>query len=336
MPRPPLREVAHRAGVSEPTVSRVLNGRVGVADGTRAKVVEALADLGFHDIPEPSAVRTGVVGLITGELTNPVFGEMSEGIITRLARHGLVTNLGVATRNLISEERYIDEFVTRGVDGLVMIAGAHARTDADAAMYARLVERDIPFVLVNGREIGLEVPYVWCDESLGAQRAVQHLLSLGHRRIGAVLGQRLYVGTVRHDAGVRAAIEGHVELHDTDIVSAPFTYEGGLAGARQLLARGITGIICANDLMALGAVAAARQRTLSVPDDVSIVGYDGTDFSATTDPALTTLRQPFDDMGELIADALVSEIDRSRRFRDSYVFAPELIVRASTGAAKVD
>lgn len=333
MSRPPLRDVATLAGVSEPTVSRVMNGREGVAAGTRAKVVEALAEFGFHDIPDPSAIRTGVVGVITGELTNPVFGELSEAVITRLARHGLVATLGVATRNLTPESRYVDEFVSRGIDGLVMIAGGHARMDGDMSLYDQLAERDLPFVLVNGEDIGVDVPYVIADEAIGAERAVQHLLSLGHERIGAVLGQRMYVGTTRHELGVRRAAAGRVDVADTDIVSAPFTYEGGRAGARQLLTRGITAIVCANDLMALGAVAAVRQSGLSVPNDVSIVGYDGTDFTATSDPALTTLRQPFDDMGELIADALVSEIDRSRRFRDRYVFAPELIVRSSTGSA---
>jgi alanine racemase len=90
-------------------------------------------------------------------------------------------------------------------------------------------------------------------------------------------------------------------------------------------------LVCGNDLIAVGAIWAARSLGLRVPDDVSVVGYDGTDFTATCDPPLTTVRQPFGDMAVLIADALVSEIDRSRRFRDIYVFAPELIARGSTG-----
>ncbi len=331
MTRPPLRDVASLAGVSEPTVSRVLNGRAGVAEATRTRVVAALADLGFTEVPEPGEIRTGVVGLITGELTNPVFGELSQTITNRLARHGLVATLGVAARNLTPEERYVDEYISAGVDGLVIVAGAHARTDGEIGLYERIVERNLALVLVNGSNLGLDIPYIWSDESLGAARAVEHLHSLGHRHIGAVLGQPMYIGSIRHEAGYRRGLHSAgITPDDGAVVSAPFTYEGGVAGGRKLIERGVTAILCANDLMALGVVAAARQAGLEVPGSISVVGYDGTDFSATSDPALTTLRQPFDDMGELIADALVSEIEGSRRFRDTYIFEPDLIVRSST------
>ena len=331
MSRPPLRDVATLAGVSEPTVSRVLNGRAGVADATRSRVVDALANLGFTEVPEPGAVRTGMVGVITGELTNPVFGELSQTIATRLARHGLIATLGVAARNLTPEERYVDEFIASGVDGIVMIAGSHARTDVDVSVYEQIVERNVALVLVNGAHLGLDIPYVWTDESLGAARAVDHLRSLGHTNIGAVVGQPMYVGSVRHQAGYERGMSVAGLTPDAGaLVSAPFTYEGGVAGGRKMIERGITAVLCANDLMALGVVAAARQAGLEVPRDFSVVGYDGTDFTATSDPALTTLKQPFDDMGELVADALASEIDGTHRFRDTFVFEPDLIVRNST------
>ncbi len=333
MNRPPLREVARRAGVSEPTVSRVLNGRTGVASATRHRVVEALESLGFTEVPEPGSPRRGAVGVICGELTNPVFPAIAHTIIERLARHDLVATLGVATTDLFGEERYVEEFLAVGVDGIVFVAGRHAELPADLQLYRDLVDREIPIVLVNGGETALPVPHVWSDEGIAAQRGVEHLSALGHTRIGCVLGSRRYRPTHRFIEGYERAM-GALGLELIPIVETAFTLEGGRAGARRLLSDDVTGLICANDLMAMGAVAAARTSGRSVPADVSVIGYDGTDSFATTDPPLTTLRQPFADMGDMVAEALRSEIIGARRFRDHYVFAPELVARASTGAAR--
>jgi alanine racemase len=230
------------------------------------------------------------------------------------------------------EERYVQEFLATQVDGVVFVAGHHAEVEGDLSCYEQLVDHGMPFVLVNGAQTGFAVPHVWSDEAVAAERGVEHLLALGHQRIGCVLGSRRYVPTLRFINGHRRAMEaaGH-EVGEDAVVETSFTLEGGQAGARRLMNRGYTGLICGNDLIAIGAVWAARKLGLRVPGEVSVVGYDGTDFTATSDPPLTTLRQPFDDMAELVAAAVVSEIDGSRRFRDSYVFAPELIARSSTG-----
>ncbi len=334
MQRPPLQRIAEIARVSPATVSRVLNGRPGVTDTTRAKVTAALATLGFEDLPSPRPTRRGAVGLITGELDNPVFPELAHGIMRRLARHGLVATVGVAERNLSSEQRLVEEFCGVGVDGIVFVAGHHAEVGGDHSGYVRLAEQGVPFVLVNGADTGLDVPHAWVDERIAARLAVEHLASLGHRRIGCILGTNRYVPTERFSAGYADAMQdGGLTVPSDPIVHTSFTFEGGLASGRELIERGFTGLVCGNDLMALGAIAAARRAGHEVPGDVSVVGYDGTFISAVSDPPLTTLRQPFDDMGELVADALVSEIDHGRRFRQKFVFDPVLIVRGSTGTA---
>jgi DNA-binding LacI/PurR family transcriptional regulator len=295
-------------------------------------VVAALAQLGFTDVPESGPTRRGSVGIISGELTNPVFGELVHAVTGRLAGHGIVASTGVAATGLMPEERYIQEFLAARVDGMVFVAGHHAEDRGDLSCYQQLIEREIPFVLVNGGETGLAAPHILSDEAIAAERGVEHLVALGHERIGCVLGARRYLPTLRFIAGYRRGMEAAGLAPGQDaIVETAFTLEGGQAGARRLIGRGFTGLVCGNDLIAVGAIWAARSLGLRVPDDVSVVGYDGTDFTATCDPPLTTVRQPFGDMAVLIADALVSEIDRSRRFRDIYVFAPELIARGSTG-----
>ncbi len=328
--RPPLKQIAELAGVSEPTVSRVLNGRTGVAPTTRDKVVAALHSIGFDRVPEPQAVRSSVVGIVCGDFLNPVFSTFVHHISNDLARSGYLTTVAVTDRNLNPEERCVDELVRNNVDGIVFIGGRHAELGADRRHYERLVDAAIPIVFVNGSPTELDVPHVWCDEQVGARKAVEHLIRLGHSRIGCLLGPRSYTPTERFITGYRQVLAEHdLDEPDGAITDAPFTLAGGRAAANRLLDIGITALLAGNDLMALGAVVAAEQRPEG--PQLSVVGYDGTDFTTLSNPPLTTLRQPFEDMSKLIAEAVLSEIDGPKRYRDRFVFEPQLIVRESTG-----
>jgi DNA-binding LacI/PurR family transcriptional regulator len=328
MDRPPLKQVAALAGVSEPTVSRVLNGREGVGSATRERVIAALGSLGFHEVPEPRPPRRDVIGLVCGEFLNPVFPTFVHHISTELARRSYLTSIMVTDRDLAPEDRCVRELEQSGVDGLVFIAGLHAEVDGDLGHYRRLHDQGTPIVLVNGAATDLDVPHVRCDEGAGACQAVSHLVKLGHTRIGCLLGSSRYVPTTRFIAGYREMMARHgLPEPDDAIVETAFTLEGGRAGATRLLDAGITAMIAGNDLMALGAVLASRVRSGS---PVSVIGYDGTDMTQVTDPPLTTLRQPFEDMAQLIVDAILSEVDGSQRYRDQYVFEPQLVARGTT------
>lgn len=328
MERPPLKQVAELAGVSEPTVSRVLNGREGVRAATRERVVAVLQSLGFDEVPEPRRPRRGVIGLVCGEFLNPVFPTFVHHISTELARRGYLTSIVVTDRELAPEDRCVRELEQTGVDGMIFIAGHHAEADGDLTHYRRLHAEGIPIVLVNGMATDLDVPHVRCDEGAGARRAVSHLIKLGHTRIGCLLGPSRYVPTTRFIAGYRETMAAHGFAEPVDaIVETAFTLEGGRAGATRLLDDGFTAMIAGNDLMALGAVMASRGRD---EPPVSVVGYDGTDMTQLTDPPLTTLRQPFEDMAQLIVDAIACEIEGDRRCRDHYVFEPQLIARGTT------
>jgi DNA-binding LacI/PurR family transcriptional regulator len=326
--------VAALAQVSTPTVSRVLNGRPGVAAATRNRVISALVELGFTDVPEPRAVRRGVIGLVCGELSNPVFPTLVDRIATHLARRGHLTTVAMTEPDLSPEERCIQEFVHTGTDGIVFLGGRQAEIGGDLDHYRDLIAAEIPFVFVNG-DADLEVPLIYCDERVAAVKAVTHLLHLGHRQIGAVVGMSRYVPTARIIDGYRSTLaEAGVPQPEGAVISTAFTLEGARAGATILWQRGITGVITGNDLMALGAVQAAAALGLDVPGEVSVVGYDGTDFSGYTDPPLTTLRQPFDQMARLVADAILAEIEGSTQFRHRYVFEPELVARRSSGPGR--
>jgi DNA-binding LacI/PurR family transcriptional regulator len=332
VPRPPLKTVAALAGVSEPTVSRVINGRQGVSDTTRGRVLDALRTLGYEEVPEPRAARRQVIGVVCGEFVNPVFPTLVHHIATELGRRGYLTEIAVTDRDLVTEERCIDELVQNGVDGVVLIGGRHTEVGGDLSHYRRVHESGIGIVFLNGAATDLPVPHIRCDEGAGARKAVAHLIELGHTRIGCLLGPAEFVPTARFVEGYRATMAHHGLPEPADaIVETAFTLEGGRAGATRLLDQGITAMIAGNDLMALGAVLAARVRN---DDRISVVGYDGTDMTMFTDPPLTTLRQPFEDMAQLTAASIVGELDGSHRLCDHYVFEPQLLARETTRALR--
>lgn len=331
-----LIDVAARAGVSEATVSRVMNARDGVAPETRRHVLAVLGDMGYEPPGLREASQVGLVGLLLPELDNPIFPAYAQAIESRLLNRGFVTILCCAGRSRASEDDYVPTLVDHGVAGLVIVSGRHADLDGDHDIYRQLHRRRFPMVFVNGDVPGLGVPSVSSDETHAATVAVEHLAHLGHRRIGLLTGPTHYLPVVRRLEGFRAAVAG-LGLDDDDelVVSTMFTVEGGRYGARRLLDAGATAIVAANDVMALGAVRAARDLDLEVADDVSVVGYDDTELMAYTDPPLTTVRQPVEAISSHAVEVLLAQIDRQPYGVATIVVQPELIVRASTAPVRL-
>ncbi len=333
--RPPrLRDVAELAGVSEPTVSRVLNGRTGVARATRDKVVDALAELGFDDAPPPVRSRSSVIGMLSGALTNPVFPLMISHIGSKLAAEGYLCTIALVDERQNPEERCIAEFIRAGVDGVIVVGGRHAELEADLSHYNDLIRRNIALVLVNGRATDLDVPHIRCDEGAATRLGVTHLTHLGHQRIGCIVGGERYATTARTIDGYWTALaDAGIRKKAGRVVHTEFTFEAARAVATRMIDDGFTGFVTSNDQMALGVITAARAVGLSVPEDISVVGYDGTDFTAFTQPPLTTLRQPFEDMAALVSNSMLAELREDRTCRDHFVFEAELLARESSGPA---
>lgn len=330
-----LADIAAQAGVSEATVSRVLNAKPGVAEATRQAVLTALDVLGYE---RPARLRrrpAGLVGLIVPELENPIFPRFAQVIETALAGHGYTAVLCTQTPGGVYEDDYTQMLLERGVSGIIFVSGVHADTTTDVSRYVRLRDRGLPIVLVNGYIDGVEAPFVSNDDVASMDLAVAHLAALGHTRIGLALGPARYVPVIRKVTGFRAAMLSHLGVDDVDgfVEYSLFSVEGGAAAARRLLDAGCTAVISGSDLMALGAVRAVRERGLDVPADVSVVGYDDSMLIAFTDPPLTTIRQAVEPMGAAAVRALLDEIAGVPAPCAEYVFRPELVVRGSTGAA---
>jgi DNA-binding LacI/PurR family transcriptional regulator len=329
-----LADVAQKAGVSEATVSRVLNSKPGVSEATRAAVVTALDVLGYERPTQLRRERARLIGLVLPELQNPIFPALAEVVGGALAQRGLTPVLCTRTMGGLSEANYVQMLLEQQVSGMVFAGGHYAEADAPHEHYQRLIDVRLPVVLVNAASDDLDFPRVSTDDAVAVEQAFGHLASLGHERIGIALGPADHVPSRRKLAAFgriaermgRPGGDGYVER-------TMFSIEGGQAAAGRLIDRGITGIVCASDVMALGAIRAARRAGLSVPGQVSVVGYDDSPLMSCTEPPLSTVRQPIEAMGRAAVAMLVSQIEGATVAHDELLFEPELVVRGSTGSA---
>lgn len=333
-----LADIAAQAGVSEATVSRVLNGKPGVAATTRQSVLAALDLLGYERPVRLRHRSAGLVGLITPELENPIFPALAQIIGQALTRQGYTPVLATQTPGGSTEDELTEMLVDRGVSGIIFVSGLHADTTADTERYEQLRAQGVPFVLVDGFSPKVRAPFISPDDRAAMGLAVTHLVSLGHTDIGLALGPTRFVPVQRKIEGfVRAMRDqfglGDDEIHDRLVQHSLYTLEGGQAAATALLDRGCTAVVCASDMMALGAIRAARQRGLEVPDDISVVGFDDSPLIAFTDPPLTTVRKPVPAMGQAAVNTLLEEIAGTPAPQSEFVFMPELVVRGSTASA---
>ncbi|QMU76059.1 LacI family transcriptional regulator [Streptacidiphilus sp. PB12-B1b] len=332
-----LADIAAQAGVSEATVSRVLNGKPGVSATTRQMVLAALDVLGYERPVRLRQRSAGLIGLITPELSNPIFPAFTQVIEQVLTRYGYTPVLCTQTPGGSTEDELVELLVERGVTGIVFISGLHADTTADTERYARLNGKGVPFVMINGYSSRISAPFISPDDRAAMHMAVQHLAGLGHERIGLAVGPARFVPVERKLEGFADAMGTAFGLDAAGVAElvqhSLFTVEGGQAAATALLDRGCTAIVCGSDLMAFGAIRGVRARGLAVPRDVSVVGFDDSPLIAFADPPLTTIRQPVEAMGAAAVNVLLEEISGNPAQRGEFVFQPELVVRGSTAAA---
>jgi DNA-binding LacI/PurR family transcriptional regulator len=328
-----LSDVAKQAGVSVATVSRVLNGRPGISDSTRAAVLTALDVIGYERPTQLRTRRARMVGLIVPELQNPIFPAIAEVVGGALAQRGFNAVLCTRTGSM-SEADYVDMLLERQVSGMIFAGGQYAEAEAPHDHYARLLRLRLPVVLLNAAAEHLDFPRVSTDDAVATQQAFAHLVSLGHERIGLVLGPADHVPSQRKLAAFEQAATNAGLSHDGGLVErAMFSLEGGHAATSRLISRGATGIICASDPLALGAVRAARRGGLTVPSDLSVVGYDDSAFMTCVDPPLTTVRQPIEAIGRAAVAMLARQMEGSTVATEELFFEPELVARGSTAAA---
>ncbi|MCX5533086.1 LacI family transcriptional regulator [Streptomyces sp. NBC_00006] len=321
-----IAHIAALAGVSVPTVSRVLNGRPGVSDGTRARIEELISEHGYR---KTSDNRQKFVELIFRELKSMWVGEIIRGVeeVARRNRAGVI----VSKFGLHDADASVDDTVGRRP---LCVLSVFQLPEAERE---RLRAKGIPYVVFDPMDdVPDGVPYVGATNFKGGRSAARHLIALGHRCI-ALIGGPDHAFCLARAAGYRSAMEAAGLPVDPDAtVRGPLTREGGQAAARALLGRTDrpTAIVTANDMQALGVYQAAREAGLRVPQDLGVVGFDDMPVAVWADPPLTTVRQPLDEMAAS-ATELALALGRGERVRQLGVeIATELVVRESTAAPR--
>jgi LacI family transcriptional regulator len=303
-------DVAARAGVSSATVSYVVNnGPRPVAEATRARVLAAIAELSYH----PDAVarslrarRSRALGLVVPDNANLFFAELAHRLESAAALHGYSILLCNSQEDLENERKHLATLRDRRVDGIVLIP-----TDATGGYDHPWID-DIPVLALDRVPLGWRGDAVHTDGYAGGKLAVEHLLSLGHRRIGLIHGPPKLTHARDRLKGNLDALAALGEAHNRQYQDeGNFDYAGGWAAARALLAlpERPTALCCGNDALAVGALALAHAAGLRVPDDVSIAGFDNVPIAAFTVPALTTIAQPYGDMATKAIELLLDRIE---------------------------
>ena len=339
MPKPAPRritivDVARHAQVSTTAVSKVLRNAYGASPAMRAKVREAIAELGYR----PSAAARGLrgqtytIGVMLPDLRNLFFADILDGITAQLAGTDYQVLLAPGCNGESAEARVIEAMIDRSMDGLVLIAPVSSKTRLNT------VARGVPTVVVGRHGSSPAYDTVTDDDVVGAALVVDHLADLGHRRIAHIEHHETdpvrlaEMPNAQRANGYRDAMRARGLADEIDIASTSYTQEGGYLGAKELLTRTQrpTAIFAGADVVALGAMEAIAEAGLAVPGDISVAGYDNSALAAFAPVSLTSVDQDGRQMGANAARLLVDRIAERDRRTANVKLTPTLVVRRTT------
>jgi DNA-binding LacI/PurR family transcriptional regulator len=332
--RPTIADVAQRAGVSKGLVSFVVNNRPGVAADTRARILAVADEMGWRPRPNARSLstrRSSALGWVVRRepdvvATDPFFPAFMAGVESVLADHGQVLVLSLVSDAVAEQRAYRTLVADARVDG-VFLTDLH-RADDRLALVAEL---GLPAIAIGRPDAHQELPTVDLDDTHGVAQSVEHLVELGHRRIGYVAGDISFVHGYRRRAAYASSME-RAELSAGPIVLTDFSAAGGAAATSQILDTDPrpTAVVYANDVMAIAGMGLLQQRGLRVPEDMSVTGFDGAALGRYTYPALTTVVADPMAWGRTAAEVLLQLITEGHA--PSVELAPaQLVVRTSTG-----
>lgn len=327
-------DVARRAGVSKSTVSLVLSGSELVAEKTRERVNKAMQALGYvyhRGAASLRAASSDFVGMVMGDLTNPFFAELAVGIEDALYHLGFTPILANSNEDPARQAQVLRSLREHNVAGLIM---SPAR-GCDAWTLAQQWPATIPAVITMRRMIGSPLPYIGPDNRKGAREAVEHLIRLGHRRIGFIGADATMSTQQERVSGWRDALSGEGLVADESLIieSAPTRLGGREAIAAALaLPKPPTAVMCYNDIVAMGATRELRARGITPGRDFAVVGFDDIAEAEHNAPPLTTVNADTREMGRRCAESLLGLIRHEDPAGLSYAGEARLVVRESCGA----
>jgi DNA-binding LacI/PurR family transcriptional regulator len=329
-----IRDVARAAGVAASTVSRYLNGQLRVSPATEAKVLEAVAELGY--VPNAPARnlarrRSGVIGFVVPEISNPYFGAIADFVVEAVERHGRLVLLCSHRSQSVRQSSYIDLLASGAIDGMLYLGSFRSNERLAAA-----ITDGLPVVVVDEPIAGLPpVSSVVMDDYAGGYQATSYLVALGHRRIAFVSGPA-ELGSVqeRYRGYCDALRVGCIDADGQVNLAGQFTEQFGMSALPHLLAAAQppTAAFVASDYIALGVLSAAEMHGIKVPDDLSIVGFDDIRFSQYVRPRLTTIRSPVDRLAQQGVELLFERLQDPQAPARTQVLPVELVIRESAAA----
>jgi len=334
--RPTIKDVASRCGVHPSTVSRALSPAMShlVAPEVTKRIRAAAAALGYRPNVTAAGLRTGrsgLIGVLAPDIADPGFPPVLSGITETLGAEGYATIVVDVGPDRSRQQELVDKLIARGVDGLVL-----ATVALNDPVVGHCIAASIPAVLVNRGDAGRRLPAVVTDDEAGMRLAVDHLVALGHVRIGHIAGpQHVSTGALRRAGFKASAALAGLPARNIAIETAPaYTREEGRLAALRLLDRkpAPTGIVAANDLLALGIYDALAMRGLRCPSDISVVGHNDMPYVDMLSPPLTTVRIAQREMGSQAAQILLEQIANPGAAHRRIMLRPELIVRGSTAS----
>ena len=326
-----IKDIAQEVGVSPSTVSRALRGSPLISTATKERVRAVAERLGYEPNELARALvkgASGAVGLLVPDITNPFFADIARGVgeVAHAAGYGVIlcNTIGSIDR----EGSYISLLRRKQVDGLVL-----ATATLNDPSTRRLSKTETPFILVSRICRGVDTSYVIGDDRVGARLAMEHLIELGHRRIGFIGGPSNVQSSRDRRSTYRKVLRQHgLSADDAWVCYADFTQAAGREAGKRILSleNRPTAIFAANDVTALGVLEAADELGLSVPEDLSLVGYDNIPYASLPRIQLTTVSQPTFKMGEIATEWLLSVLSDEDTPPLYRVLEPHLVVRSTT------
>ncbi|MBV8968537.1 MAG: LacI family DNA-binding transcriptional regulator [Verrucomicrobia bacterium] len=331
-----IKDVAALAGVSYTTVSHVINKTRPVSKAAREEVEAAIRRLNYVPSAIARSLRhrsTATIGLLISNNTNPFFSELAHGIEDGCYQNGYSVILCNSDDDPAREQTYLQVLLQRRIDGLVV--GSIGGQQTLARTLRRLL---LPLVIVDRAVPGLRADLVQVDNELGGYLATRHLIELGHKGIGCVTGPTTAISSTDRLQGYQRALkESAISILPERIIASDFTSEGGYkAGALLLQNADVSAVMACNDLMGIGVLRCAAEKGIRVPEEFSVIGFDGIDLGRYVHPALTTIGQSIRELGRIAATTLIGRIGREGQgpFR-RIVLPPEVVLRESTAALQL-
>ena len=333
-----ISDIAREAGVAKSTVSKVLNGALGVSQDTREKVLEVARRLNYR----PSVIaqslkskKTRAIGLVLPSIMNPFFLSILKGVEDAAVENGYIVVFCESNNEKNKESLYFQIFEERWVDG-VIFSGVEGNLEEEKYIRS-LHEKGIPVVLIDREIEGYFTNAVLIDNKGAAFTATTYLLELGHRQIASIVGPQNIKIFVKRFEGYKAALSRYgVDFDPSLVVEGDLSIEGGAVAIRELVSRGLrfTALFVHNDLMAIGAMKELQRNGVEIPRDISIVGFDDIPLATLITPSLTTISQPAYEMGVEAVSLVKKNIELGKTLESKIILPTELVVRESTALLK--